>query len=141
MKYSTASFKVGASAASATSQTAERLDSLERQLALHFRQTLLGVIEWNVDWRVNAWNPSAEAIFGYSAERRLERALIGEYEARIEGLLARLDPNNHAAIVEIAALAQTMRGFGHVKERNIVQARQREKLLLDRLDGAAQVVQ
>jgi len=79
-------------------------------------------------------------IFGRSAERRLERALIGEYEARIEGLLARLDADNHAAIVEIAALAQTMRGFGHVKERNIALARQREKLLLDRLGGIAQVV-
>ena len=80
-------------------------------------------------------------IFGRSAERRLERALIGEYEARIEGLLARLDARNHATIVEIAALAQSMRGFGHVKERNIAQARQREALLLERLDGAAQVAQ
>ncbi len=80
-------------------------------------------------------------IFGCSAERRLERALIGAYEARIEGLLARLDARNHATIVEIAALAQSMRGFGHVKERNIAQARQREALLLERLDGAAQVAQ
>ena len=80
-------------------------------------------------------------IFGRSAERRLERALIGEYEARIEGLLARLDARHHATIVEIAALAQSMRGFGHVKERNIAQARQREALLLERLDGAAQVAQ
>ncbi len=62
-------------------------------------------------------------IFGYSAERRLERALIGEYEARIDGLLARLDARNHATLVEIAALPQTMRGFGHVKERNIATAR------------------
>ncbi len=75
-------------------------------------------------------------IFGRSAERRLERALIGEYEARIEGLLARLDARNHAAIVEIAALAQTMRGFGHVKERNIALAHTREQLLLARLAGA-----
>ena len=72
-------------------------------------------------------------IFGYSAERRLERALIGEYEARMDGLLARLDARNHATLVEIAALPQTMRGFGHVKERNIATARSREKLLLARL--------
>mgnify|MGYP001166040840 CR=1 FL=1 len=75
-------------------------------------------------------------IFGCSAERRLERALIGAYEARIEGVRARLDARNHATVVGNAALAQTMRGFGHVKERNIALAHTREQLLLARLAGA-----
>ena len=51
----------------------ESLKLSERKLALHFEQTLLGVIEWNVELRVNEWNPAAEAIFGYSREEALGR--------------------------------------------------------------------
>ena len=51
----------------------ESLKHSERKLALHFEQTLLGVIEWDVEWRVNEWNPAAKAIFGYSREEALGR--------------------------------------------------------------------
>ena len=69
-------------------------------------------------------------IFGYSAERRRERALIGEYEATVEALIAGLDSDNHALAVEIAEVPLAMRGFGHVKEANIVCAKEREAELL-----------
>jgi diguanylate cyclase (GGDEF)-like protein/PAS domain S-box-containing protein len=47
---------------------AERAELLALQrLKLHLERTPLGVIEWNTDFRVATWNPSAEAIFGYSA--------------------------------------------------------------------------
>ena len=39
----------------------ESLKYSERKLALHFEQTLLGVIEWNVEFQVNEWNPAAES--------------------------------------------------------------------------------
>ena len=52
----------------------ELLRHLERKLALHFEQTLFGVIEWNVEWQVNEWNPAAETIFGYSREEALGRS-------------------------------------------------------------------
>ena len=51
----------------------ESLKYSERKLALHFEQTLLGVIEWNVEFQVNEWNPAAEMIFGYSREEALGR--------------------------------------------------------------------
>ena len=51
----------------------ESLKSSERKLALHFEQTLFGVIEWNVELQVNEWNPAAEVIFGYSREEALGR--------------------------------------------------------------------
>ena len=51
-----------------------RLKALERKLALHFRQMLLGVIEWDTALRVNAGNPAAEAICGYSGEEALGRS-------------------------------------------------------------------
>ena len=69
-------------------------------------------------------------IFGYTAERRRERRLIGEYEATVETLLASLDQNNHALAVQIAALPETMRGFGHIKDKNIETAKEREASLL-----------
>ena len=69
-------------------------------------------------------------IFGYSEERRMERRLIGEYEATIDSLLATLDQNNHGQAVQIAAIPETMRGFGHVKEKNVTAAKAREASLL-----------
>jgi indolepyruvate ferredoxin oxidoreductase len=69
-------------------------------------------------------------IFGYTAERRMERRLIGEYQTTIETLLATLDHNNHGLAVQIASLPETMRGFGHVKEKNVASAREREASLL-----------
>ena len=56
--------------------------------------------------------------------------LIGEYEATVETLLATLDQNNHALAVQIAAVPETMRGFGHIKEKNIETAKEREATLL-----------
>ena len=68
--------------------------------------------------------------FGHTAERRRERALIGEYEATVEELLAGLDESTHARAVEIAELPLAMRGFGHVKADNIRRAKEREARLL-----------
>ncbi len=69
-------------------------------------------------------------VFGYTSERRMERRLIGEYQATVETLLATLDQNNHALALQIAALPETMRGFGHVKDKNVKTAKEREASLL-----------
>src|SRR3546814_14342200 len=62
-------------------------------------------------------------IFGYSAERKAERRLIADYEAVIGEVLAKLTPDSHALAVELAAIPEKIRGFGHVKEAHL--ARQR----------------
>jgi indolepyruvate ferredoxin oxidoreductase len=69
-------------------------------------------------------------IFGYSAERRTERALIREYEETVERLLAGLTPQNHALAVQIASIPEDIRGFGHIKERNLGPARKKWQQLL-----------
>ena len=80
-------------------------------------------------------------IFGYTEERRLERRLIGEYQATVEKLLATLNANNHGLAVQIAGVAETMRGFGHVKEKNVKAAKEREaSLLASYLNPASQSV-
>ena len=63
--------------------------------------------------------------FGHTRERRSERALIGEFREKVDGLLALLDVDNLATAVEIAEVPQSIRGFGHVRERHLLEARQR----------------
>jgi len=61
--------------------------------------------------------------FGHTAERREERALIAEYRACIEELLAGLNVANHGAATEIARLPEQIRGYGHVKARHLAAVR------------------
>jgi len=52
----------------------EALSESQKKLALHLEQTLLGVIEWDTEFRAKEWNPAAEAIFGYSREEAIGRS-------------------------------------------------------------------
>jgi indolepyruvate ferredoxin oxidoreductase len=70
--------------------------------------------------------------FGYTAERRAERALMADYEALTAEIIGRLDPDNHALALALASIPEQIRGFGHVKERNLKAAKAREAELLGR---------
>ena len=72
--------------------------------------------------------------FGHTAERRMERALIGQYEARVMELLPGLSADKLKLAIDIANVPQTMRGYGHVKIANVASARAREAELLHRFD-------
>ena len=69
-------------------------------------------------------------VFGYQRHRRLERRLIGDYEQRVDELLAGLDRDNHPIAVEIASLPEQIRGFEHIKEANVRKVRLRDEQLL-----------
>jgi indolepyruvate ferredoxin oxidoreductase len=75
-------------------------------------------------------------LFGYSAERRMERELIREYELAVDAALAALSPQNHATAIEIASLPEDIRGFGHIKAKAAAAARARQAGLLERLRAA-----
>jgi indolepyruvate ferredoxin oxidoreductase len=79
-------------------------------------------------------------VFGYSEERRTERALIEEYEHAVNVLLDHLSRENHALALEIASLPEHIRGFGHVKAKSVVAAREKRRELLARYrePGAAE---
>ncbi|MES2228093.1 MAG: indolepyruvate ferredoxin oxidoreductase family protein [Pseudomonadota bacterium] len=62
-------------------------------------------------------------VFGRTEERRTERALIGEYRASIDELLASLDAGRLALATEIARIPEEIRGYGHVKERHLAAVR------------------
>jgi len=69
--------------------------------------------------------------FGHTNERKTERALIDQYRQDVEQLLAQLDQDNLNIAVELAALPEDIRGYGHVKEASIERASARRKTLLE----------
>lgn len=62
-------------------------------------------------------------VFGKTEERKMERALIAEYRNSIDKLLSNLNVSNGAIALEIARIPEQIKGFGHVKERNVAAAR------------------
>jgi indolepyruvate ferredoxin oxidoreductase len=62
-------------------------------------------------------------ILGRTEERKTERALIGEYMQQLEATLPGLNAQTHAHTVDVARVPENIKGFGHVKERNILAAR------------------
>ena len=74
-------------------------------------------------------------LFGYSAERKAERQLIADYRNTVLSLLDRLNADNLALAVEIAALPEKIRGFGHVKEKAIAHFREEQDVLLKKFSA------
>jgi indolepyruvate ferredoxin oxidoreductase len=70
-------------------------------------------------------------IFGYSEERRTERKLIADYEALLDEIMGKLNPDNHPVAVGLANIPEKIRGFGHVKARHLVAAKADEAALLE----------
>ena len=71
--------------------------------------------------------------FGHSAERRLERELIEEYEANVAYLLGELNGGNYRTAVALAEIPEQIRGYGHVKEAALAKAREQATQLKARL--------
>jgi indolepyruvate ferredoxin oxidoreductase len=61
--------------------------------------------------------------FGYTAERRMERALPSEYSAMIFRHLDKAKPQDWPRLVALAKSAELVRGYGHVKEANVAKFR------------------
>ncbi len=76
-------------------------------------------------------------LFGRQAERREERALVGEYEADIARVLDALTPANIETAAALAALPDKVRGYGPVKAANLAKARAERESLLARLTQPA----
>jgi indolepyruvate ferredoxin oxidoreductase len=76
-------------------------------------------------------------VFGYSEERRQERALILEYVQAIESMLPSLALSNRDAAAAFARVPEHIRGFGHVKARHLAAARVQWVLLQEQYHQAA----
>ena len=80
-------------------------------------------------------------IFGYTAERKTERALIIAYESDIDRLLDEATQKNLDTAIEIASLPQQIRGFGHVKQASIDSVATRREQLLQKFAGTDSAVE
>ncbi len=72
--------------------------------------------------------------FGYTAERKMERRLISEYEELVEHVTQTLRPERLDLAVELARLPDGVRGFGHVKDRHVAAVKKREAELRQQWD-------
>ena len=64
-------------------------------------------------------------LFGYTGERRMERALIGEFEANVARLLAALNKENSGDAIAIVKLYMDIRGYGPVKDLAVKDVREK----------------
>ena len=64
-------------------------------------------------------------VFGYTEERRMERALIGEFEFAIDAMLPSLNADTIDSVRHIVELFMDIRGYGPVKEHNAARTRER----------------
>ena len=74
-------------------------------------------------------------LFGYTEERRMERALIDEYRETVATLMDALSAETHSLAIDIANTPDMVRGFGHVKLRNVKKAREEQTRLLEQLSS------
>ncbi len=63
-------------------------------------------------------------IFGYTAERRMERELIAEFESLLDEVMTTLDAGNLSDATRIVAMFMDIRGYGPVKEEAVARVRQ-----------------
>jgi indolepyruvate ferredoxin oxidoreductase len=87
--------------------------------------------------KLRKYRGTAVDVFGRTEERRMERALIVEYEKVVDEILAKLTPQNHATAVELASVPEHIRGYGHVKLAHLKTAKAREAALLAALRAPA----
>jgi indolepyruvate ferredoxin oxidoreductase len=88
--------------------------------------------------RLKGLRGTAFDVFGRSAERKTERALIVEYRECIEELLEGLSPASLPLAIQIARIPEDIRGYGHVKDRHLAAARPKWAALMEEWRGGAQ---
>ncbi|WP_323767266.1 indolepyruvate ferredoxin oxidoreductase family protein [Marinovum sp.] len=93
-----------------------------------FGEWLLGPMK--VLARLKALRGTPLDVFGYSEDRRMERALIAQYEADMDEVLPKVTPETHEATVALMRLPLDIRGFGPVKAANEAKAAKRREELL-----------
>ncbi|WP_299592114.1 indolepyruvate ferredoxin oxidoreductase family protein [uncultured Microbulbifer sp.] len=71
-------------------------------------------------------------VFGYTAERKMERALISEYEKLVDEVVGRLNAENHAAAIQLLNYPDQIRGYGLIKDKNVELAKEARAVSLER---------
>ena len=77
-------------------------------------------------------------VFGYSAERRMERSLLAQYERDVDMILGKLSAERLDAAVALASVPALVRGYGHVKAAAAKRAEAERARLVERLSAAGE---
>jgi len=80
--------------------------------------------------RLKGLRGSALDVFGRTAERRAERALVADYFALVNEFTRSLSADRLDAALALATLPDDIRGYGHVKEASMQAAASRRQTLL-----------
>ena len=73
--------------------------------------------------------------FGRTAERKMERRKINDYRALVDEILSGVTAENYDLAVELASVPDLIRGYGHIKERNVLVAEKRKDELTKKWRG------
>jgi indolepyruvate ferredoxin oxidoreductase len=74
-------------------------------------------------------------LFGYTAERRMERQLLAQYEGDLELVARSLAPDKADAAVALVSVPALIRGYGHVRQASAEKAAGERQRLLARLSS------
>ena len=78
--------------------------------------------------------------FAHTAHRRFERSLRPWYRRVLERALPRLTLANHALLLDLAGLAEAIRGYESLKEHNAGVARLEAERLIEKLETSQEAV-
>ncbi|MFY0596020.1 MAG: indolepyruvate ferredoxin oxidoreductase family protein [Cognatishimia sp.] len=101
-----------------------------------------GMLRWfKLLSKMKGLRGTAFDIFGRTAERKMERALIAQYEQDMDAILAKQGEQAHEAAIALAELPLQIKGYGPVKEANEAKAAKRREELLAALRDTSPVAQ
>ncbi|RJG43974.1 indolepyruvate ferredoxin oxidoreductase family protein [Mesorhizobium sp. DCY119] len=75
-------------------------------------------------------------VFGYTTERRMERALLAQYEKDLDLIRTSLVAEKIEAATALASVPALIRGYGHVKAASATKAAGERERLVERFTGA-----
>jgi indolepyruvate ferredoxin oxidoreductase len=79
-------------------------------------------------------------VFSYTAERRMERALLTQYEEDVARIIQTMSARSIEAAAALASVPAMIRGYGHVKAANADKAAEERKRLIARFSAAERSV-
>ena len=74
-------------------------------------------------------------LFGLSADRKLDRKVMADFEADIETVINHVSQRNLKQAIELLSLPEQIRGYGHVKRKHVDNLQQRRQRLLKQIRG------
>ncbi|MGO1748707.1 MAG: indolepyruvate ferredoxin oxidoreductase family protein [Marinobacter sp.] len=72
--------------------------------------------------------------FSYSADRKMDRAQLQDYQRLVERIVSELDTSNYDTFLQLAELASEVRGYGPVREQAAEAVQEKQEQLTKALD-------